>query len=240
MAIIDGELSARVAQILERFKIVIKTKKCRSAHQKRLTVKNLLQKNFEDSLVDDLFENYKMSLILDEAVRQLQHGITTTTKSRRSPRIKFKHSRDVQEESIKNSDVQDIKAIPTKASPTAGLSFTTTTKSRQSLSIKLEDSVKLEDSMDVKEESIKNSDVQDIKAIPTKASPTAGASSTAAAFVFSPEPNAVADSETQAQSDPEPTNGTLRDYLGELQKNLATQNRLLAALLRAQSTRQIS
>ncbi|KAM3434883.1 hypothetical protein MY4824_005213 [Beauveria thailandica] len=183
MAIIDDELSARVAQILERFKIV-KTKKCRSAHQKRLAVKNLLHKNFKDSLVDDLFENYKMPLILDEAVRQLQHGITTTTKSRRSPRIKFEHSRDVQEESIKNSDVQDIKAIPTKASPTAEASFT------------------------------------------------------AAAFVFSPEPNAVADSETQAQSDPEPTNGTLRDYLGELQKNLATQNRLLAALLRALSTRQ--
>ncbi|KAM3557351.1 hypothetical protein ARSEF4850_005119 [Beauveria asiatica] len=164
-----------------------------------------------------------MSLILDEAVRQLQHGITTTTKSRRSPRIKSEHSRDVQEESIENSDIQDIKAIPTKASPT-----TTCT-------------LYIKDSMDVKEESIKNCDVQDIKAIPTKASPTAGASSTAAAFVFSPEPNAVADSETQAQSDPEPTNGTLRDYLGELQKNLATQNRLLAVLLmRAQSTRQIS
>ncbi|KAM3553558.1 hypothetical protein MY1884_006607, partial [Beauveria asiatica] len=186
MAIIDDELSARVAQMLERFKIVVKTKKCRSAHQKRLAVKNLLHKNFEDSLVDDLFENYKMSLILDEAVRQLQHGITTTTKSRRSPRIKSEHSRDVQEESIENSDIQDIKAIPTKASPTSTCTLY------------------IKDSMDVKEESIKNCDVQDIKAIPTKASPTAGASSTAAAFVFSPEPNAVADSETQAQSDPEP------------------------------------
>ncbi|KAM3484461.1 hypothetical protein MY8738_002150 [Beauveria namnaoensis] len=116
MAIIDHELSAKVAQMLEQFKVVARTRKCLTASQKRLAVKNLLHEKFEDPLVDDLFEGYKMSLILDEAVRQLQHGITTAAKSPRSPSIKSEDSRDVKEESIE-SDVERIEAIQTTVSP---------------------------------------------------------------------------------------------------------------------------
>ncbi|PMB64780.1 hypothetical protein BM221_009624 [Beauveria bassiana] len=116
MAIIDHELSAKVAQMLEQFKVVARTRKCLSASQKRLAVKNLLHEKFEDPLVDDLFEGYKMSLILDEAVRQLQHVITTAAKSPRSPSIKSEDLRDVKEESIE-SDVEGIEAIQTTVSP---------------------------------------------------------------------------------------------------------------------------
>ncbi|OAA52820.1 hypothetical protein BBO_00661 [Beauveria brongniartii RCEF 3172] len=100
MAVIDHELSARVAEMLEQFKVVAKTK------------------------IDGLFEDYKITSILDEAVRQLQRGITTTKKSRRSPSIKLEDLRDVKEEPMENSGMQGIEATQTKASPTAGLSFT--------------------------------------------------------------------------------------------------------------------
>ncbi|PQK17200.1 hypothetical protein BB8028_0007g03960 [Beauveria bassiana] len=116
MAIIDHELSAKVAQMLEQFKVVARTRKCLSTSQKRLAVKNLLHEKFEDPLVDGLFEGYKMSLILDEAVRQLQHGITTAAKSPRSPSIKSEDLRDVKEESIE-SDVEGIEAVQTTVSP---------------------------------------------------------------------------------------------------------------------------
>ncbi|KGQ03223.1 hypothetical protein BBAD15_g11545 [Beauveria bassiana D1-5] len=112
MAIIDHELSAKVAQMLEQFKVVARTRKCLSTSQKRLAVKNLLHEKFEDPLVDGVFEGYKMSLILDEAVRQLQHGITTAAKSPRSPSIKSEDLRDVKEESIE-SDVEGIEAVQT-------------------------------------------------------------------------------------------------------------------------------
>ncbi|EJP68131.1 uncharacterized protein BBA_03027 [Beauveria bassiana ARSEF 2860] len=83
MAIIDHELSAKVAQMLEQFKVVARTRKCLSTN---------------------------------EAVRQLQHGITTAAKSPRSPSIKSEDLRDVKEESIE-SDVEGIEAIQTTVSP---------------------------------------------------------------------------------------------------------------------------
>ncbi|KAF1729775.1 hypothetical protein CRV24_010317 [Beauveria bassiana] len=94
MAIIDHELSAKVAQMLEQFKVVARTRKCLSTSQKRLAVKNLLHEKFEDPL----------------------HGITTAAKSPRSPSIKSEDLRDVKEESIE-SDVEGIEAIQTTVLP---------------------------------------------------------------------------------------------------------------------------